>query len=100
MFKAPWKPGGIYVCATHRRKPGICGNTLALPMAATDEAVLGIDRAGEVLGTTFIEELLGLVDKGEADMSAQLEAERERLPREIKNLVNPSPWAWRPRPRS
>ena len=31
---------GVYVCATRRRKPGVCTNTLALPIAETDDAVL------------------------------------------------------------
>jgi len=42
---------------------------------------------GEVLGSKFIEELLTLVDRGEADNTALLKAERERLQAEVKNLV-------------
>jgi len=37
-FKSPWT--AVYVCATRRRKPGVCTNTLALPIADTDDAVL------------------------------------------------------------
>ena len=36
------KSGGayrVYLCATRRRKPGVCSNTLTLPMAETDETV-------------------------------------------------------------
>ncbi|RPJ85785.1 MAG: hypothetical protein EHM13_00065 [Acidobacteria bacterium] len=84
-FKSPWNTG-VYVCATRRRKPGVCSNTLALPIAGTDDAVLDIVE-GEVLGTRFIEELLGLVDRGEADDSARLMAERNRLRTEVERLV-------------
>ena len=56
-------------------------------MAETDEAVLGIVE-GEVLGTRFIEELLALVDRGETDTTALLLADRERLGREVKNLID------------
>jgi hypothetical protein len=49
---------------------------LTLPMATTDEAVLEMIE-GEVLGTMFIEELLALVDKGEADNTTMLTAERD-----------------------
>ena len=45
--KNPWRerePGGhqahVYICSTRRRKPGVCANTLALPIDATDDAVL------------------------------------------------------------
>jgi site-specific DNA recombinase len=79
-------PAPVYMCATRRRKPGICTNTLALPLAATDDAVLDIIE-GEVLGTRYITELLALVDRGEADNTAHLEADRDRLERELKNLA-------------
>lgn len=85
-FKAPWKKEGIYCCATRRRKPGTCTNTLALPMPSTDEAVLEMVE-GEVLGTKFIEELLSLVDRGEADQTATLTADRDRLKGEVHNLI-------------
>jgi site-specific DNA recombinase len=84
-FKSPWT--AIYVCATRRRKPGVCTNTLALPIADTDDAVLEMVE-GEVLGTRFIEELLALVDRGEADNTALLTADRERLAREVSNLMD------------
>ena len=54
-------------------------------MAETDDDVLGIVE-GEVLGTRFLEELLALVDTT-PDPTEQLVAERERLQREIANLV-------------
>ena len=49
---APWKgiKGGVYICSTRRRKPGVCGNVLALPIAETDDTVLSMVE-GEVLGT-------------------------------------------------
>lgn len=84
---APWKNATpVYVCATRRRKPGVCTNTLALPITKADSAVLDCVE-GEALGTRFIEELLRLVDQGEADNSAQLTAERDRLQEEVQNLV-------------
>jgi hypothetical protein len=79
-------PGHVYICSTRRRKPGVCPNTLALPIADTDDAVLDIIE-GEILGTRYIRELLALVDRGEADNSAQLRVERDRLQSEVDNLV-------------
>ena len=38
-------------------------------------------------GTRYINELLALVDRGEADNTAHLTTERERMQREVKNLV-------------
>ena len=86
-FRSPWKPDGVDVCAMQRRKPGVCSNTLALPMAATDETVLEMVE-GEVLGTRFIEELIALVDKGDEDNATRLIAERDRLRREVSNLLD------------
>ena len=40
-----------------------------------------------MLDTRYIEELLALVDHGDVDESVQLNAERERLKREIDNLI-------------
>lgn len=83
---APWKGlANVYICSTRRRKPGVCTNALALPIAETDDDVLGIVE-GEVLGTRFLEELLSLVDNT-PDPTAQLQAERDRLAGEIDNLV-------------
>jgi hypothetical protein len=86
VFKAPWKPEGVYVCATRRRKPGVCKNTLTLPVVTTDEMVLRRVE-DEALGRQFIDELLSLVDRGEADTASQTEAERERLRAEVSRLV-------------
>jgi DNA invertase Pin-like site-specific DNA recombinase len=85
--KNPW-PGAesVYVCSTRRRKPGACANTLRLPMALADEAVLDVVE-GEALGTAAITELLALVDRGDADQHARLAAERDRLRAEVANLV-------------
>ena len=80
-------PKEAYVCSTHRRKPGACSNTLALPMNFADNVVLDMVE-GEVLGTKFIEELLSLVDKGVSDNVALLMADRDRLRGEIANLVD------------
>ena len=45
--KYPWRvnePGGhqghVYICATRRRKPGVCTNTLALDIAEADDGAL------------------------------------------------------------
>ena len=84
-FKSPWN-SGVYVCATRRRKPGVCTNTLALPIAEADDAVLEIIE-GEVLGRRYIEELLALVDRGDVDETPRWAAERDRLRAEVNNLV-------------
>ena len=84
---APWKGHrNVYICSTRRRKPGCCSNTLALPIAQTDDDVLSIVE-GEVLGTAFIEELLALVDKGDTDQTARITADRDRLRDEVNHLV-------------
>jgi hypothetical protein len=72
--------------STRRRKPGVCTNTLALPIVNRDDAVLDIVE-GEVLGTRFLEELLALVDRGDADDSARLAADRDRRRAEVDRLV-------------
>ena len=86
-FRSPWKPDGVYVCATRRRKPGVCTNTLSLPIPESDDAMLEMVE-GEVLGTRCIEELLALVDNSEHDSAAALAAERDRLAREVSNLLD------------
>ncbi len=85
---APWMGirGGVYICSTRRRKPGVCRNTLALPIADTDNAVLS-EIEGEVLGTRVIGELLALVDTGVADETDHLTNERDRLRTEVERLV-------------
>ena len=85
MVKTPWNPGH-YICSTRRRKPGVCANPLALPMAETDEKVLSIIE-GKVLSRKYIEELLSLVDKGEVDHTERLTTDRSRLQTEVDNLV-------------
>jgi hypothetical protein len=70
---------------TRRRKPGVCTNTLTLPIAETDDAVLDMVD-GEALGGKFINELLALVDTT-PDPSAAAAAERTRLLAQITNLV-------------
>ena len=44
-------------------------------------------RGRESAGSQYIEGLLALVDKGEVDQTARLTADRDRLLREVKNLV-------------
>lgn len=85
--KYPWKgqPGDVYMCSTRRRKPGVCKNTLALPIAETDYVVLEMIQS-QVLGDRYIDELLSLVDTS-PDPTRQLEADRERLRAEVANLV-------------
>lgn len=56
-------------------------------MPLADEAVLEMIE-GEVLGTSFIEELLRLVDQGDHDRAAMLAAERDRLKGEVSNLLD------------
>jgi site-specific DNA recombinase len=86
--KWPWKgnPGDVYMCATRRRKPGVCTNTLTLPITETDATVLSIIE-GEVLGPRVISDLLALVDTT-PDPTGHLVAERDRLAREISNLMD------------
>ena len=86
-LKVPWKGNGVYLCSTRRRKPGVCTNTLVLPMAETDDAILSTIE-GDVLHPRLIEDLLLLVDQGEADTSALLTADRDRLRTEVNRLVD------------
>ena len=78
--------GGVYLCATRRRKPGVCSNTLTLPMLKTDATVLEMIES-EILTAEFVEELLLSVDRGESDESAQWTADRDRLRAEVDRLV-------------
>ncbi|MEO8682772.1 MAG: hypothetical protein ABI665_27230 [Vicinamibacterales bacterium] len=84
--KSPWKDGGAYVCATRRRKPGACTNALSLPMIRTDTTILNMID-GDVLDAGFIEELIALVDTGDAENIALLTADRDRLRGEVDRLV-------------
>lgn len=78
-------PAHVYICATRRRKPGVCLNTLALPIEETDDVVLSI-LEGEVLSAAFIRELMSLVDNT-PDETGWLVAERDRLQTEVARLV-------------
>jgi hypothetical protein len=78
-------PDHVYICSTRRRKPGICQNTLALPIADTDNTVLEMIE-GEILGADYIRELLKLVDTA-PDETGWLTAERDRLQTEVERLV-------------
>jgi hypothetical protein len=82
---APGHGPHVYICSTRRRKPGVCTNTLALPIEETDNTVLEI-VADEVLCKAFVKELLALV-KHAPDETMWLTAERERLQKEIDRLV-------------
>ncbi len=68
------------------RKPGVCTNTFTVPITVADEAVLDTVEH-EALGLRFIEELLALVDRGDADDDARLMADRDRLRAEVERLV-------------
>ena len=86
--KYPWRGKGahpVYMCATRRRKPGICTNTLALPIDTTDDEVLSIIEE-ELLCTGFIKELLSLV-KDAPDETTWMTAERDRLQVEHDRLI-------------
>ena len=85
---APWRgtKGGVYICSTHRRKPGVCTNTLTLPMAKTDDDILSVIEH-DFLSPRMIEDLLRLVDSGGAETTGLLRVEKERLETEIQNLV-------------
>lgn len=86
--KYPWKghPPHVYICSTRRRKPGVCTNTLALPIAETDDDTLSVVE-DEILAPQFIDQLLSLLDSSGDDVAA-LTRERERLSQEVKRLVN------------
>ena len=85
---APWRgvKGGVYICSTHRRKPGVCTNRVTLPMAYMDDAVLS-QIEHDFLHPRLIAELLRLVDTGAEKEVARLEEDRDRLQGEIDNLV-------------
>ncbi len=84
-FEAILYPDKAYVCATRRRKPGTCTNTLKLPMQLADDVVLDMIE-GEVLGERYINELLAMVGKAEWDDTARLTADRARLTAELERL--------------
>ena len=86
--KYPWKgnPGDVYICSTRRRKPGLCTNGLALPIARADNMLLAAIE-GELLNTRTVEELLALVVNA-PDETAHLQGEQTRLTTEIKRLVD------------
>ena len=79
-------PKALYVCATCRRKPGSCPNTLRLPIDYTDDVVLEMIE-GEVLGQRYIEELLAMVGHIEVDHTGRLTSDRDRLRGEVERLV-------------
>lgn len=85
--KWPWKghPPHVYICATRRRKPGVCNNTLALPIDETDARVLtAIEH--EVLEPETIDRLLTVID-GTSDDVPQLKRERAELLQEKDRLI-------------
>ena len=87
VLKTPWKSDtdAVYMCSTRRRKPGVCTNTMALPMEETDDIILSV-LEGEVLAPGFVDELMGLVDHT-PDEGARLRAERDQLRVELGRLV-------------
>lgn len=86
---APWQgiKGGVYICSTRRRKPGVCANTLALPIAETEDAVLSMVE-GEMFERRVIDDLLRLVDTGAAELATHLAQQRGRLQDEIQRLLD------------
>ena len=83
---APWKGlSNVYICSTRRRKPGVCSSTLALPIVETDNAVLQ-EVIDEALGTRYVDELLKMIETV-PDETGRLEAERDRLRKELNNLA-------------
>ena len=63
----------------------MCRNEATLGMAHADTVVLDMIE-GEILNTRYIDELLALVDNA-PDTTAHLAGERNRLQREMDNLV-------------
>jgi site-specific DNA recombinase len=88
--KHPWRgqPGGVYMCSTRRRKPGTCDNTVALPIAETDEEMLGWVE-GLLLDQRLIDDLMAMLNEGDDRVAerARLEADRDRLRAEIDRLM-------------
>src|SRR5689334_18542668 len=78
--KYPWKghPPNVYICGTRRRKPGVCTNTLALPIDLADEDILS-EVEGTLLSPHAIEQLLSTLDARGADDVAALGRQREQL---------------------
>ena len=87
---APWQGihGGVYICSTRRRKPGVCRNIYAIPIAEADNIVLTM-AARELLSRSVVKDLLRLVDSASRDpqLVPNLMAQRERLQNEVANLV-------------
>jgi hypothetical protein len=69
-----------------RRKPGVCTNALARPIAQTDADILSVIE-GDVLSPDYIDQLVAMVD-GAGDDVAALTRERDRLAEEVKRLVD------------
>lgn len=65
---------------------GYAFSFFGFPMALADANVLEMIE-GEILGTRYIEKLLALVDQGESDNVARLNADRARLRGEIEKFV-------------
>ncbi|MGE0361468.1 MAG: recombinase family protein [Vicinamibacterales bacterium] len=85
-FEAIKYPEPAYVCATRRRKPGACTNTLMLPMRYADDVVL--DMIEDVaLGERYINELLSFVRDAEYDDTTRLMGDKARLTGEVENLL-------------
>jgi site-specific DNA recombinase len=84
--KVPWKPDGIYICSTRRRKgAAMCKNVLTISIKFADEVVLEAVE-GELLGARYIAELLSMVEHT-PDISLELIRQRDRLKGEVAYLV-------------
>jgi len=71
------KKTGVYSCATRRPQPGLCSNTLKLPIEETDRAVLD-ELDSKLQDPRFIQEVLAMVTDA-PDQTERLTAEKGQL---------------------
>lgn len=88
VTKQSWRNSEpAYMCAAFRRKgPSVCNNDLALPVEATERAILDVIE-GSVLTPDFVERVLDSAFTSEPEARRHLQSERERTAREIENLT-------------
>ncbi|WP_110174776.1 zinc ribbon domain-containing protein [Luteitalea pratensis] len=86
-YTTSWKPEPVYVCATRRRKPGVCTNKAAIPIFDADNIMLDMVE-DEVLSPAYVDTLLAMMARGtDPAETPRLERERERLETEVQRLV-------------
>lgn len=85
-FTSPWLDRGVHRCARARRKPGTCSNTIRLDIEETDHAVVDVVE-GEVLGRSYVDRLLALVDHDVVDERPGLQAQVDERQAEVRKLV-------------